>query len=417
MKSSEMGGGVALVPKLRFPEFQNSGDWEPKRLGAFFSQREQVESINLRLLSLTSKEGVIPQEDSNRKNSSSSDLGKYLRVMPNDIVYNTMRMWEGRSALSHLEGIVSPAYTVCIPNIDANSTFFSHYFKTPQLIAQFARYSQGLVKDTLNLKFNSFSRIIAVTPAKLLEQQKIAECLDSMDALVDAQGLKVEALRTQKKGLMQQLFPQDGETKPRLRFPEFEGVGEWDERKVGSICDIQRGKFSHRPRNDPAFFGGEYPFIQTGDVVKSAGGAVVGSQSLNDRGLSVSKLFEPTIVLITIAANIGDTGLLTTAACFTDSVVGLIPRREVIPVFLELIMRGRKDYLNKVATTGAQKNINNDILREVDVYLPSVPEQQRISDCLTSLDDVIAAETRKLDRLKTHKKGLMQQLFPQVGEV
>ena len=121
-------------------------------------------------------------------------------------------------------------------------------------------------------------------------------------------------------------------------------------------------------------------------------------------------------MLITIAANIGDTGLLQTEGCFTDSVVGLIPKKEVIPVFLELIMRGQKENLNKVATTGAQKNINNEILREVSVLLPSVHEQQRIASCLSSLDALITAETQKLEVLKTHKKGLMQQLFPSPEE-
>jgi type I restriction enzyme S subunit len=249
------------------------------------------------------------------------------------------------------------------------------------------------------------------------EQQKIAECLSSVDELLAAQALKVDALKTHKKGLMHQLFPREGETEPRLRFPEFHNAGEWDEKKLGTICDIQRGKFSHRPRNDPKFFGGQYPFIQTGDVVKSEGGAVIASQSLNEEGLAVSKLFKPTVVLITIAANIGDTGLLLTEGCFTDSVVGLIPQKGTIPVFLELIMRGQKDNLNKVATTGAQKNINNEILREVSVLLPSVPEQQRIATCLSSLDALIIAETQKHEALKTHKKGLMQQLFPSLDEV
>ena len=130
----------------------------------------------------------------------------------------------------------------------------------------------------------------------------------------------------------------------------------------------------------------------------------------------MSKLFKPTIVLITIAANIGDTGLLETEGCFTDSVVGLIPNKEVIPIFLELVMRGQKENLNKVATTGAQKNINNEILREVSVLLPLVHEQQRIADCLTSLDTLITATTQELDTLKTHKRGLMQQLFPSAQE-
>ena len=144
--------------------------------------------------------------------------------------------------------------------------------------------------------------------------------------------------------------------------------------------------------------------------MRSEGGPIIASQSLNDKGLAVSRLFKPTIVLITIAANIGDTGLLQTEACFTDSVVGLIPAHGMIPGFLELIMRGQKEYLNKVATTGAQKNINNEILREVSLLFPSEAEQCRIASCLSSLDALITAETEKLGALKRHKRGLMQQL-------
>jgi type I restriction enzyme S subunit len=273
-----------------------------------------------------------------------------------------------------------------------------------------SRFSSGSGVPTLNR--NDVHAFNAPIPNSTDEQQKIAECLSSVDELIAAQARKVDALKTHKKGLMQQLFPREGETQPRLRFPEFQNAGEWEEKKLGKVCDIQRGKFSHRPRNDPKFFGGQYPFIQTGDVVKSEGGAVIASQSLNEEGLAVSKLFKPTVVLITIAANIGDTGLLLTEGCFTDSVVGLIPKKGTIPIFLELIMRGQKDNLNKVATTGAQKNINNEILREVSVLLPSVPEQQRIASSLGKLDALITAETQKLAALRTHKKGLMQQLFP-----
>ena len=312
-------------------------------------------------------------------------------------------------------GVMSPLYTV-FKFKDDNNDFYEHYFKTTgwhTYMRQAA--STGARHDRMAISSESFIAMpLPVSSPE--EQQKIADCLSSLDELIAAQARKVDALKTHKKGLMQQLFPRESETQPRLRFPEFQYAGKWEEKKLGTICDIQRGKFSHRPRNDPKFFGGKYPFIQTGDVVKSGGGAVIASQTLNDEGLAVSKLFKPTIVLITIAANIGDTGLLETEGCFTDSVVGLIPNKEVIPIFLELVMRGQKENLNKVATTGAQKNINNEILREVSVLLPLVHEQQRIADCLTSLDTLITATTQELDTLKTHKRGLMQQLFPSAQE-
>lgn len=195
------------VPRLRFPEFREAGDWEEKRLGKLFSERQENNFPSLPLLSLTEQDGVIPQEQSNRKNNANGDRSKYLRVVPGDIVYNTMRMWEGRSALVGLEGIVSPAYTVCTPISGNSGLFFSYYFKTQKLIKQFYRYSQGLVSDTLNLKIKEFAKIVVLLPHSLHEQQKIADCLSSLDELIAAQTQKIDLLKIHKKGLMQQLFP------------------------------------------------------------------------------------------------------------------------------------------------------------------------------------------------------------------
>src|SRR5205807_9920753 len=107
--------------------------------------------------------------------------------------------------------------------------------------------------------------------------------------------------------------------------PQLDINPDWETVRLEDVCEIKRGRFSHRPRNAPEFYGGKYPFLQTGDVVRAKGRAVTHTQTLNERGLAVSRLFQPTIVLITIAANIGDTALLTYPACFTDSVVGLNP--------------------------------------------------------------------------------------------
>lgn len=148
--------------------------------------------------------------------------------------------------------------------------------------------------------------------------------------------------------------------------------------KLGEVAEIQRGRFSHRPRNDPKFFNGKYPFIQTGDVVKADGSVVDYKQTLNDEGLKQSKLFKPTIILITIAANIGDVGILDYEACFTDSVVGLIPKDTINPYFLGLIMATKKEYLNEIAPQAAQKNINIEILKIVEIPLPPLPIQEAI---------------------------------------
>jgi len=416
-------GTPTLVPKLRFPEFRGEEAWKPVTLQeASTPVTERVGEKKLTPVSISAGIGFVPQSEKFGRDISGNQYQVYTLVRDGDFVFNkgnSLKFPQG--CVYQLQGwgqVAAPNVFICFRLKKGYSDgFFQQCFEQNQHGRELKRHitSGARSNGLLNISKETFFGVAIPTPSPA-EQQKIAECLSSVDELIAAQARKLDALKTHKKGLMQQLFPREGETQPRLRFPEFQNAGEWEERKLGTVCDIQRGKFSHRPRNDPKFFGGPYPFIQTGDVVKSGGGAVIASQSLNEEGLSVSKLFQPTILLITIAANIGDTGLLQTEGCFTDSVVGLIPKKDVIPVFLELIMRGQKENLNKVATTGAQKNINNEILREVSVLLPSVPEQQRIADCLTSLDDLIAAQTQKHEALKTHKKGLMQQLFPSPEE-
>ena len=153
---------------------------------------------------------------------------------------------------------------------------------------------------------------------------------------------------------------------------------EWSMVALDTACQIERGKFSHRPRNEPRFYGGRYPFIQTGDIVRANGGAISYTQTLNDEGLAISRLFQPPIVVITIAANIGSTAVLDFPSCFPDSVIGLIPKPGANPWFLELMMRTKKDYLNTIAPQSAQKNINIQILKTIELPLPSLETQRAI---------------------------------------
>lgn len=172
---------------------------------------------------------------------------------------------------------------------------------------------------------------------------------------------------------------------------------------LDKVCSIKRGRFSHRPRNEPRFFGGKYPFIQTGDVVKAKGGKVSYVQTLNEEGLGVSKLFPPTIVLVTIAANIGDTAVLDYPACFTDSVVGLIPFDTTNVYFLELMMRKQKKSLDENAPKLAQKNINIQILNSVKIPLPPLPEQQKIVSEIEKIEakiNILETEIAAIPKLK-----------------
>ena len=193
------------TPQLRFPEF--TGEWIEKKMGDSFEERIEKNRVDLPLLSL-GEEGLFLQSETARKDNSNSDKSKYLRVAIGDIAYNTMRMWQGRCVYSCIEGIVSPAYTVCIPNDNVDSMFHYYLFKTQRMINIFHMHSQGLVSDTLNLKYGAFAKIAYCLPPTLVEQKKIAECLSAMDDVIASETAKLDALKEHKKGLMQQMFPQ-----------------------------------------------------------------------------------------------------------------------------------------------------------------------------------------------------------------
>lgn len=192
-----------LTGKCRLPGF--SEPWKKVRLGEIFSERNEINKETLPLLSITAERGVILQSESDKRDISNEDKSKYKRICPNDIGYNTMRMWQGRCALSKLEGIVSPAYTIVIPNDNINPYYMEMLFKQPYMIYNFWTHSQGLVNDTLNCKFSDFSQVKVHIPP-LQEQTAIANIFSSCDEEIRLAQDKLAAMKEQKKGLMQVLL-------------------------------------------------------------------------------------------------------------------------------------------------------------------------------------------------------------------
>ena len=205
-----------LTGKRRFPEF--SEQWRQHRLGSLFAERKEVGRVELPLLSITAIRGVILREKIDRKDSSAADKSKYKRLAPSDIGYNTMRMWQGVSAQSDLEGIVSPAYTICVPGPEIDADFAAYLFKFPPIVHLFRRYSQGLVDDTLSLKYPNYAQISDRIPT-IPEQKRFAEVLRTVDHEIALLNDQLDVLKLQKKGLMQRLLtgkfrvPVKGETR------------------------------------------------------------------------------------------------------------------------------------------------------------------------------------------------------------
>lgn len=258
----------------------------------------------------------------------------------------------------------------------------------------------------------------------LPQQRRIAEILSTLDEAIEQTEALIAKMQQVKAGMMHDLFTRGVTPAGRLRptreqAPELykeSSLGwipkEWEVRKLGEIAEVNRGKFSIRPRNDPRFYGGEYPFIQTGDVSLAQGRVLsTYSQTLNAAGLAVSRLFEAGTIMVTIAANIADTCILGVPMCAPDSLVGVQANQGQITRFLELCIRRQKDWFEARAPQTAQKNINLEDLRPLLIPAPTFQEQDIIAAIYENIDISLATSEQEIEKLRQKKHGLMHDLL------
>ncbi len=247
----------------------------------------------------------------------------------------------------------------------------------------------------------------------LPEQRKIAAILSSVDDAIEETQAVIDQVQVVKRGLMQELLTR-GLPGRHTRFKQSE-IGEvpeeWEVVELASVASVERGKFAHRPRNEPRFYGGVYPFIQTGEVSACDGLIETYSQTLNEEGLAISRLFPSGTIVITIAANIGSTGIATFDVAFPDSLVGIQAGRRVDARFLELVLRSRRHVLDRFAPESAQKNINLNTLKPLKIPLPHMSEQTRIAEGVWSVIKRLKGAREHLEGLAQVKAALMPILL------
>ncbi len=243
------------------------------------------------------------------------------------------------------------------------------------------------------------------------EMQKITECLLSLDEVIVAQGDRLDGLKDYKRGLMQQIFPADGQTTPTLRFPEFQGKAPWQEKFTYEFGTISTGGTPSTSKKD--YWGGEFTWVTPTDISEQKD-IFTSQRKITELGMDKVGHLPENTVLITCIASIGKNAILRTKGSCNQQINVIIPNKEYNPDFLYYLLELQKNYLSDQAGVSATKILSKSNFQNLSFFVPPLTEQQRIADCLSSLDELITAQEQKIKTLKHHKNGLMQQLFPEL---
>jgi type I restriction enzyme S subunit len=225
-----------LVPKLRFPEFRGEAGWRLKAGNSLFAQiKDRNPETALPVLAITQDHGAIPRHMIDYHVSvTERSIESYKVVQVGDFIIS-LRSFQGGIEYSRYNGICSTAYVILRRRVKGSDEYFRHYLKTDGFIRVLTKNLEGL-RDGKMISYAQFSELLLPIPSRD-EQERIADCLSSLDELIAAQARKVDALKSHKNGLMQQLFPREDETEPRLRFPEFQNAPAWNVKTLGRVAE------------------------------------------------------------------------------------------------------------------------------------------------------------------------------------
>jgi type I restriction enzyme S subunit len=404
---------TALVPKLRFPEFRGTEPWEQNTLkqvttqlldGDWIESKDQSDS-GYRLIQ-TGNIGVGEFiAKSGKERFVSDETFERLRcteVFPGDCLVSRLPDPAGRSCFVPDIGermitavdctIVRFDKAKIVPYLFIAHTQTDGYFRKVEALSS-GSTRQRISRDNL-------SGIWLWLPRSHTEQQKIADCLSSLDELIAAQARKVDALKTHKKGLIQQLFPREGETQPRLRFPEFQSSGDWVPVCVAQFAKVTTGAKDTQNKIE----GGRYPFFVRSQTVERINSFSFDGEAVltSGDGVGVGKNFHY------IKGKFDFHQRVYCIFDFAQDVSGLFFYLYFSEHFGERVMR--------MSAKNSVDSVRMAMITEMPVMLPKLPEQQRIAECLTTLDELITTAAQEFETLRIHKKGLMQQLFPLMEE-
>ena len=393
MANVSSSNGLEKRPKLRFPGFDEP--YKQCRIGDIYAERSQRGASDMELLSVTMNDGVKPRSEIEGKDNSSEDKSNYKIVRKGDMVYNSMRMWQGANGISPCDGIVSPAYTVLMPKQEINNGYFAALFKSVTLINEFRKNSQGMTSDTWNLKYPQIETIKVQIPS-VSEQDKVSELFSVLDERIATQAQLVESLKKYKRGVNNQILSQiDNSYNCRL----------------GSVCEIVGGGTPDTLHTE--YWGNTVEWFTPSEIGKTkyVNNSV---RKLSDIGLdnSSAKLLPIGTVLLTTRATLGEMSIAKRECSTNQGFQSLIPHTDRVSseylYYMQIII---KPWCEKYASGNTFREISKSALSDCIIPIPDRARQEQIVKLLSSIDLIIGGAESISMSLSKIRHGLMQQLF------
>ena len=346
-------------------------------------------------------------------------------------------LWDGSNAgeivFNHPAGY-APSTTAILKKLSTQSLPVYDKFYLKALEDDLRRNTNGMGIPHVNGSYLNNS--LFLLPPKST-QQRIASYLDKkcskIEETIQNQQQVIEKLKAYKQSLITEAVTGKVKIENGKACGEYESykdsgvewigkiTSEWEVKKLKFSSQIMRGLFSHRPRNDPDYYDGVHPFIQTGEVARAVKYITTYSQTLNELGFSVSREFPAGTVLLTIAANVGDVAILDFNACFPDSVIGFYPKENVSKIFMFYVLKSMKEQFMRNAIISTQMNLNINIVKEEFIPLPSLAEQKEIVKFLEKksdyIDTAIEQKQNLIEKLTEYKKSLIYECVTGKKEV
>ena len=402
MANVSSSNGLEKRPKLRFPGFDEP--YVLHRIGDIYAERSERGAADMELLSVTMNDGVMQRSEIEGKDNSSEDKSSYKVVRKGDMVYNSMRMWQGANGVSPYDGIVSPAYTVLTAKLPICNDYFAALFKNYKLINEFRKNSQGMTSDTWNLKYPQIETIKVYLPV-IEEQEKIASILVTLDKRIAAQAALVEQLKKYKRGVISALL--SSKTNPYYSSETWKEV---------ALCDVASG-FEYGMNAATTVYDGSHKYIRITDIDDNS--------HLYSQDVPVSpegqvdekfRVRENDILFARTGASVGKSyryqrsdgdlyyaGFLIRIHVNSDVNCGYVFQNTLTEAY-------RRWVLLESARSG-QPGINAEQYKQYRFLLPPLELQNKISTLATNLDNLICKERNLLSQIEQVKIALLQRLF------